>query len=294
MKTFLNVLYRRILYKIPLKLLLVILAFVAVFIASTKAENVSSLITYMWSSNITVNWNAYYTIYDFWDSNVNWTYCIYINDTDWQLYFATENSNYLNKDIALRFWADWDWEYLCITDVWKRYLFFKNETSTAVNIDYDLFELNALLTTTLPVMTSLECQQNYSLIPISSVDSNYCTTNNLCPSSECPVCPVWTGNISNVYINDILHVGAPFIFIDIPEEISWDYGYTQWWTNMLVNVEWYNVDYDYINWVVDIQSYKPDSEDLTNIVKTVLPLFVPWLCIILLLYFIFKFIKKIF
>lgn len=270
--TFINVLYRRILYKIPLKFLLVLLAIVCVFIATTKAE--------------TINWVISDWSLSAWESaqfgSIIW---------DTECFYSTSSSC---NSITISNWQDsttWNpYQHLVCLVHWttERSTFRNNSNS------YCTFKLVRWEFKTLYTMTSLDCQTEYNLIPISSVDQNYCTTNNLCPASECPVCPVWTGSISNVYINDILHVGAPFIFIDIPEEISWDYGYTQWWTNMLVSVEWYNVDYDYINWVVDVQSYKPDSEDLTNIVKTVLPLFVPWLCIILLLYFIFKFIKKIF
>ena len=141
-------------------------------------------------------------------------------------------------------------------------------------------------------MTSLECQTQYSLIPISSVDSSYCQSNNLCPS--CPVCPEVSSWFSNVYINDIFHPSAFNIIINIPEEIDWDYAYTGSWTNLNIDVVWYNVDYTYINDIVDTQNYKPSWEDLTNIVSSVLPLFVPGLVIILLIYFIFRFIKKIF
>lgn len=279
MKTFINVLYRRILYKIPLKLLLVILAVVSVCIAITKADS--------------FDWNIW-----IWNDLGAWQSATF-STTLWDFICISSTKSSCN-DMTVNLWNisnRWNpyQHILCVFwDLNNYAVVVNNNTSTNCpfyNIRWYKSDFEDSLCTT---MTSLECQTEYSLIPISSVDQNYCTTNNLCPSSECPVCPVWTGNISNVYINDILHVGAPFIFIDIPEEIDWDYGYTQWWTNMLVNVEWYNVDYDYINWVVDIQNYKPDSEDLTNIVKTVLPLFVPWLCIILLLYFIFKFIKKIF
>ena len=44
---------------------------------------------------------------------------------------------------------------------------------------------------------------------------------------------------------------------------------------MYIDIEGYNVDYDKINDIVAIQNYKPDSDDFSNLVKNVLPTFVP-------------------
>lgn len=130
----------------------------------------------------------------------------------------------------------------------------------------------------------------------NSIDHNYCENNNLCPiytwdSWSCN--NSWDVSRSSVYINDIQHLWWPNINISIPEEISWDYDYNVN-NDMSIDIEWYNVDYDKINWIVDIQKYKPTSDDFTRLVSESVPLFVPWLVIILLVYFIFRFVKKIF
>ena len=283
MRQLLNVIYRKILYRIPLKFLLILLAVVAVFVASVKADTIEN-VWVVWMMGMNSN-----QTYEFWkwNSNVinmtNPTFCMLNrNSCD---YTATENwvSYRLNENS----------KFTCIENVVvsnSKWVSVHNNKSSYCEwvymfFDWDTFDIE---------MSSLDCQTQYNLIPISSVDQNYCTTNNLCPSSSCPVCPVGSWWVSSLYINDILHVGAPFIYMTIPQEIGWDYEYTQWWTNMLIDVEWYNVDYDKIEDIVNTQSYTPDEYDLNSIITNVIPLFVPGLVIILFIYFIFRLIKKIF
>ena len=274
MKTFLNVLYRRILYKIPLKLLLVLLAIFWLLFAFSKAENICTPIL-VWSANIssTINWNL----------GRNWEqyyYCILSNN--WQISISFPNTTYTLQS------NDW----ICVSkDDYPNWISQIPITCTnwTCNLWWAYFWKNCIS------MTSLQCQTEYNLIPISSVDQNYCTSNNLCPSNECPsytwdLMP-W---VSNIWINDIFHPWAFNIYMNIPQELDRDYAYTNSWANFNLDIVGYNVDYDYIEWIVDHQNYKPTSEEFSIIVSQIIPLFVPWLCIILLLYFIFRFIKKIF
>ena len=99
---------------------------------------------------------------------------------------------------------------------------------------------------------------------------------------------------SALYINDIQHIGAWIINVTIPTEIEWDYIYTWNWDQFDLNVKWYNVDSDYIEGIINTQNSKPNKVDFNNTISGLLPIFVPGLVIILLLYFIFRFIKKIF
>lgn len=135
-------------------------------------------------------------------------------------------------------------------------------------------------------MDSLECQTSYSLIPVSEIDTNYCVENNYCPSEFSGV--EW----SALYINDVQHVSAPLINIYIPEEISWDYT----WDNeeFTLFVSGYNVDTAYIDSIITTQKSVPSSSDFSSIVSWLIPLFVPWLVVILFMYFVFTFVKKIF
>lgn len=139
--------------------------------------------------------------------------------------------------------------------------------------------------------TSLECQTVYNLIPIESVDQNYCESNNLCPSQECPVVPVYTWDISNLYINNVLHLWAPNIIMNIPDEIDWDYAYTAWWQNMNIDVVGYNVDYEKIDSIVAFQNYKPSSEDFQKIIWLLAP-YTKIIVFFVFLFIIWAWIKK--
>lgn len=106
-------------------------------------------------------------------------------------------------------------------------------------------------------------------------------------------CEEWTwNNWSALYINDIQHNSAGTINITIPEEISRDY------TNendlFELNVEWYNVDTEYIEWIINNQNWKPNVDNFNQLISWLIPLFIPWLVIILFIYFVFKLLKKIF
>ena len=133
--------------------------------------------------------------------------------------------------------------------------------------------------------SSMECQLEYNLIPINNVDLNYCVSNDLCPVST------WL-NESELIINDIVHESAPLININIPEEISWDYTWNE--NSFDLFISGYNVDTEYISDIILTQKTPANRVDLNNIIQVLLPLFVPWLIIILFIYFVFKFIKKIF
>ena len=280
MKNFFNVLYRRILYKIPLKWLLVLLAVLAVWFASFS----NAWLVLDDSFDLTVNSNNQWTRYtNTWDFT-----CIVLNSCT----RYANNSFMMAFDDYVSYAINLDFVWWTIPSNFSRGMWycFTNRaefyvSSSECNITMNRYKVNEY--------TSLQCQTEYSLIPISEVDSSYCQSNNLCPSwwtpSDCP--NVW---ISNVFINDIFHPGAFNIIMNIPDEVDWDYAYTNSWNNLNIDIVWYNVDYEYMDWVVDIQTYKPNSDDFSVLVSQIVPLFVPWLCIILLLYFIFRFIKKIF
>lgn len=116
-----------------------------------------------------------------------------------------------------------------------------------------------------------------------SCDTNYCVENDLCPVAS---------NFSQLFINDIEHQSAPLINITIPYEYTWDSSVNSWQFDLVIS--WQNVDYDYIDNIVRTQNSKPSTEDFNNIITWLIPLFIPWLVIILFIWFVFKFIKKIF
>ena len=119
----------------------------------------------------------------------------------------------------------------------------------------------------------------------SDVDINYCVENDLCPVST------WL-SWSELVINDIVHESAPLITINIPEEFNWNYTIDE--NEFVLSISWYNVDTEYIEWIITSQNVKPNASTLNKIITELIPLFVPWLVIILFIWFVFKLIKKIF
>lgn len=128
----------------------------------------------------------------------------------------------------------------------------------------------------------------------SEIDTNYCVWNWLCPSE------VWTWDwedfswdlqYSNLYINNILHPWKQNIFVDIPDYITRDYNSTWDDFNLYVG-SWYDVEY--IESIININSYRPSSEDFTNIFVSWLTLVFPYIFVLLLIVFIWKLLKRIF
>lgn len=140
--------------------------------------------------------------------------------------------------------------------------------------------------------TSEQCQYLYDLIPVEDIDINYCVWNWLCPN-EC-----WSGDnfswdlqFSNIFINNILHPWRENIFIDIPDYIYWDYSVNTWDFNLYV-WSWY--DQDYIDWVLSINTYKPSSEDFTQVFVSWLTLIFPYIFVVLFIIFVWKLLKRVF
>lgn len=118
----------------------------------------------------------------------------------------------------------------------------------------------------------------------SSIDSSYCIWNWYCPVES------WS-NWSSLFINWIQHESYPMINIDITDNVPWDYSIN----NDVFDLDvWEAYDQDFIDWVIDSQKTLPNKTDFNNTISWLIPLFIPWLVIILFIYFIFRFIKKIF
>lgn len=131
-------------------------------------------------------------------------------------------------------------------------------------------------------MTKEECQLDYNLIPSEEIWESYCVSNDLCPVSE---------NYSNIIINGISFPWKPVINIDIPDYITWDYTWTDSSFDLFVGSGY---DVDYINSIVDINSYRPTSEDFTDLFVGGLTLVFPYIVISLFIVFVWKLIKRIF
>ncbi len=116
-----------------------------------------------------------------------------------------------------------------------------------------------------------------------SCDINYCVENWLCPT--------WSWSRSELVINDIVHEWKPLININIPDYIQWDY---TWNENQYDIYVWSWYDQDYIDSILKINSYRPDSKDFTQTFVSWLTLIFPYIFVALLIAFIWKLLKRIF
>lgn len=143
-----------------------------------------------------------------------------------------------------------------------------------------------------PQLTSEQCQSEYNLIPISSINQDYCINNNYCPvvntwDIECP----WEWQ-SRLLINWIDQDSSNVYQVNIPDYLSYDYVHYSDEVSDL-NIEWYNEDQDYINWIIDTQNYKPTSEDFTSVFMNIIP-YMKIIIFILFLMLVWKMLKKVF
>lgn len=207
-----------------------------------------------------INWNSSITASPWFCYKSNSTYYRYFKFTEnWTDYTLPSNA------YTYCFWTTWT---------------VSNTNSS--QISYTFYDISSILWSS---YTSEQCQQEYSLMPISSCDSEYCELNNLCEVIG------WSWS-STLYINDIWHESAPFIYVNIPDEFKWDY--LTWEQEFTINVEWLNGDSDYIQWIIDVNSYRPSSEDFTQIFVGGLTLIFPYIIITAIIIFIRRFIKKLF
>ena len=142
--------------------------------------------------------------------------------------------------------------------------------------------------------TSLECQTEYSLIPISSVNANYCHVNFwLIDPMECPISEwSWTIQWSALYINNLQYASTDNINISIPEDIAWSLDYNNDDTD--IDIEWYNADTTYIENVIWNTELTPTAEDMTTLVnwlQAYLPYFFIWLIMLFFIWLVKKFFR---
>lgn len=116
-------------------------------------------------------------------------------------------------------------------------------------------------------------------------------------ASDLNGCTSWQNlsweNWSALYINDIQYDSSSIIDITIPDEFDWYYTWSIE-SGFFVVVKGLNGDSDYIQSIIDINSYRPTSEEFTDTFVSGLSLLMPYFVIILFVVFLRKLIKKIF
>lgn len=207
----------------------------------------------------------------------------------------------------------------CPTTEW----YIKNTSTANLTLNfYDLSFKNSSQScpecpTCSPQYTSEQCQSVYWLVSSGDLSScqsslsscqsslsgwnntlNNCSNNLLtcesslssCIQSNCPF-DTWSVQWSALWINWIQHLWKPIINIDIPDYIQWDYTTNDDQFDLYV---WTGYDVDYINSIIDINSYRPDSTDFTSIFVSGLTLIFPYIIFTLFIVFLWKILKRIF
>ena len=210
-----------------------------------------------------------------------------------------------------------------------------HDFGSSSSCDYSDYELKSNI-------TQSYCTNKFNnLISTSSIDQNYCTSNNLCPSCQscdyswyvlesditenycinkysnlineeditswyCETefwlidpenCPAswgsWDINWSNFFVNSEQIQGASMIYLRLPEFLNRDYTYINSWSTLNINVE--NVwDTEYIEDILEVQTFHPSSEDFTQSFTWTLVLLLPYIIIVLFIMFIWKLLRWIF
>ena len=211
----------------------------------------------------------------------------------------------------------WDWG--CVMKPWNRMWYntsndqCKGSTEMATNVIYcftGIVYINWESSTNMPTVTwitapcpscpsqytSLECQTEYSLIPVSDVTENYCTSNfYLISPSDCPVSS-WSGDTqwSALFLNNVQYAWASNIYVNISDLLDYSTTYIDSGASFVLDVDWYVADTEYLNDILTVQEYHPDSEDFTTAFVGVLTLWLPYVVVALFVVLIWKLIRKIF
>ena len=144
-----------------------------------------------------------------------------------------------------------------------------------------------------PCCSSNSCPSTWEILSWyileSSINSAYCENNNLCPINTWSVSS--GDNWSALYINNLQFPWKSNIFVTIPDYIYWDYSSDESDFNLYVGSGY---DQDYIDNIVKINSYQPNSEDFTEIFVGGLTWIMPYIVIVLFIVFVRKLLKRIF
>lgn len=237
----------------------------------------------------TVNLLDYETVVSY--NNVKWyTYCALVKFTPidssklFQLIFnpwAFGSSKYTTYNVYWNDWVSslficWDSNPSSSTDLSLTFIKWDIDN---YEIDYRIYKVNQSED---PNVIEWLLQSCSSDLQLCNNDLHSCQNNN--------VCIPWSwDNWSALYINDIQHLGKPIINITFPDYLDWDYTTTE--NEFNLDIVWYSVDTEYIDWIIRTQNYKPTSEDFTQLVWMLAP-YSKYLLFLLFIFIIWAWIKK--
>lgn len=237
------------------------------------------------------NWRFHF--YVWYENNLNWVYFIFLRNStsisatscssqncNYSLHYSCTVSNpYLNK-ISSSSSCD--------------YLEYENTINT---LSWSLASCQSDLTSCQndSSCTQLKCENDYQLIPESSINSEYCEDRfNLIDPVNCPVSG-WTGDVqwSSFFVNNRQIQGASNIYLRMPDFLNWEFTYIDSWSTLEIDVE-NEGDQEYIENLLQVQTYHPSSEDFTMSFTWTITLLMPYIIISLFIIFLWKLIKRIF
>lgn len=232
-------------------------------------------------------------------------------DNDNILYLISVNSIENTEDWELTIW-DWyiysndntNYNYWILTAYRSLTLDLYSENSKIYTISWrkltntDLYSIfNSWYTicqTCEEQYTSLECQTEYNLIPITDVTANYCKLNfDLIEPTECPNIWEWTGEINWTawYINNQQYPWTASLRLNIEDFLQRQTTYNE--EETIVDVIWYNADETYIDNIINNTKTWATPQDFENLIYT-LTWFTPYVLMMILVTFMIWLVKKLF
>ena len=231
----------------------------------------------------------------------------------WHNYEYTISKNYCFQKTASSntIWIDtWSWQHTISQYTLYCYESWTNvkigNTSTS-NLSVYIYDMNSIVDYWIEIWTwqcqiceeqytSLECQTEYNLIPVESVTANYCTSNfDLISPSDCPISSwTWDTQRSALYLNNVQYAGASNIYLNISDFLDYSIAYIDSGSSFVLDVDWYVADTWYLNDILTVQEYHPNSEDFTTAFVSVLTLWLPYVVVALFVLLVRKLVKKIF
>ena len=272
---------------------------------------------WVWSWNASTDWIYLYSIKAFYIKS-DWTDQSYsISSSSSQSDTLVLNSSSYNSIVAL--WIVYkgvSWTFSCTTtnpcpvslsykityDDNSSYNFNPTCWNLICNCEDQVSFCTSQLSSCMSNYSSCQSSLNTLSWSLASCESDYWQCQSdlancgewICPELTWWSCEYESGDIqwSSLFINQIQYFGASNIDITIPDEIAWDYTGDE--DNFYLDVEWLNGDTEYIQSIIDINSYRPSSSDFTDVFVSGLTLVMPYIVILLFIVFIRKLIKRIF
>jgi len=275
----------------------------------TVNNKLNDNILYSWSVGLSSS--SYTNIFNYWN-NGDWTYCIKLTSSSpQQLTFWFANWGTSTPTNLYSLYADQYWNWVCL--YWNKSYFNAKLNSSSNTVSYEVYKLTDLLSDNIPCeenssscdysdyelksnITENYCTNKFSnLINEEDITSWYCETEFwLIDPENCPASGwTWDINWSNFFVNSEQIQGASMVYLRLPEFLNWDYTYINSWSTLNINVEnaW---DSEYIQNILDIQSYHPDKDQFAFSFAWFLTLLMPYIIITLFVLFIWRLIRRIF